>query len=139
MIKHFHSSLWSIDNNDITVTFTMTFSALLVPPHPLLFFPASHDILQSPESSFLTSSSHPPLHPPRALCPSNAPSLHPSFHLPSHPPPLSGQHYEAAEKVAPYMATQKVKNGPTDLNQSQPQVQDATSTVFHHRKQFEQI
>ncbi|XP_040886848.1 uncharacterized protein LOC121176828 [Toxotes jaculatrix] len=76
---------------------------------------ASHEILQSPESSLLTSSSHrSALHPPpRALCSLNTPSLHPP---PSH---LSSQHYEAAEKIAPFLVTQKVKNGPASLNQPQ--------------------
>ncbi|XP_044040661.1 uncharacterized protein LOC122870499 isoform X2 [Siniperca chuatsi] len=85
---------------------------------------ASHDILQSPESPFLTSSSHrSSIHPPRALCPSNAPSLHSSFHLPTRPTHLSSQHFEAAEKIAPYMVTPKVKNGPAIMNQSQLQQQ----------------
>ncbi|XP_039997447.1 uncharacterized protein LOC120797663 isoform X2 [Xiphias gladius] len=79
-----------------------------------------HDILQSPESSFLTSSSHcPSLHPsPGALCSLNTPSHHSSLHFPSPPSHLSGQHYESAEKIATYL-TQKVNNGPASVNQSQ--------------------
>ncbi|XP_070711330.1 uncharacterized protein [Pempheris klunzingeri] len=94
---------------------------------------ASHDILQAPESSFLTSSSHPPHHPPRALCPSSTPSLQTSFHLPSHSSHLSGQRYEAAAKIAPYMVTQRAKNGPASLNQLQLQPQASpiyTGTPF---------
>ncbi|XP_051285179.1 uncharacterized protein si:dkey-19b23.10 isoform X1 [Dicentrarchus labrax] len=88
---------------------------------------ASHNILQSPESPFLTS-----LHPPSTLCPSNTPSLHSSFHLPSHPSHLSGQQHEAAEKIAPYTVTQKVKNGPANLNQSQLQASPIyTGTLFY--------
>ncbi|KAG7243287.1 hypothetical protein INR49_011740 [Caranx melampygus] len=90
---------------------------------------ASHDILQSPESSFLTSPSHcSSLHPPpRALCTLNTQSLRPSLHLPSSPSHL------LAEKVAPYLVTHKVKNGPCTLNQSQPQQQASpvyTGTPF---------
>ncbi|XP_041821635.1 uncharacterized protein LOC121626945 isoform X2 [Chelmon rostratus] len=81
---------------------------------------ASHNILQSPESAFLTS-----LHPPTALCPSNTPSLHPSFPLPAQPSHLSGQHYEAAEKIDPYALSHKAKNGPANQNQS-PQQQQAS-------------
>ncbi|XP_070849907.1 uncharacterized protein [Chaetodon trifascialis] len=91
---------------------------------------ASHNIPQSAESSFLTS-----LHSPS---PSNAPSLHPSFPLPFHPSLLSGQHYEAAEKIAPYTVSHKAKNGPANQTQSLLQVRHSTSTIFHHRKQFEQ-
>ncbi|XP_071333852.1 transcriptional-regulating factor 1-like isoform X2 [Trachinotus anak] len=78
---------------------------------------ASHDILQSPEPSFLTSPSHcSSLHPPpRALCPLNAPSVHPSLHLPSPPSQLS------AEKISPYLTTHKAKTGPATLSQSQLQ------------------
>ncbi|XP_056224345.1 uncharacterized protein LOC130164010 isoform X1 [Seriola aureovittata] len=85
---------------------------------------APHDILQSPEPSFLSSPSHhSSLHPPpRALCPLNTPSLHLSPHLPSPPPHLS------AEKVAPYLVTHKVKNGPASLNQ--PQLQQIASLVY---------
>ncbi|KAI3376514.1 hypothetical protein L3Q82_016963 [Scortum barcoo] len=79
---------------------------------------ASQDVLQSPESSFLASSSH---HPVRALGPSSTSSLQHSFHLPSRPTYASGQQPEAAEKTAAYVVTQKVKNGPATLNQSQPQ------------------
>nr|XP_046237291.1 uncharacterized protein LOC124054883 [Scatophagus argus]XP_046237292.1 uncharacterized protein LOC124054883 [Scatophagus argus] len=68
---------------------------------------ASQNIIKSPESSFLTS-----FHPPSTLCPSNTPSLHPSFHLPSH-------RYEAAEKMTPYVATQRAKNGSANPNQTQ--------------------
>ncbi|XP_075943027.1 uncharacterized protein LOC142945972 isoform X1 [Anarhichas minor] len=87
---------------------------------------ASH--VQSPEAAFLSSTSHPSsLHPSRALCPSSTPSLHPSlhpsFHLPSRPTHFSSQHYEAAEKIAPYIVTQNVKNEQTNLNQSQLQQQ----------------
>ncbi|KAE8279009.1 Zinc finger protein 541 [Larimichthys crocea] len=78
----------------------------------------SQNVLQSPESSFLTS-----LHPASTLCPSNTPSLLPSFHLPSHPSHVSGQHYEATEKIAPYVVSQKVKNGPVNLNQPRLQLQ----------------
>ncbi|KAL7374421.1 hypothetical protein ABVT39_000308 [Epinephelus coioides] len=74
--------------------------------------------VQSPEPTFLTTASHPPsLHPSRTLLPSNTLSLH----LPSRPSHLSGHHHEAAEKKAPYTVTQKVKNGPINLNQSQLQ------------------
>ncbi|XP_031141003.1 uncharacterized protein si:dkey-19b23.10 isoform X1 [Sander lucioperca] len=93
---------------------------------------ASH--VQSPEVAFLTSASHSSsLHPSRALCPSNTPSLHPSFHLPTHPSHLSGQHYEAAEKLAPYIVTQKSKNEQANPNQSQLQQQASpiyTGTPF---------
>lgn len=81
-------------------------------------FTVSQNVLQSPESSFLTS-----LHPASTLCPSNTPSLLPSFHLPSHPSHVSGQHYEATEKIAPYVVSQKVKNGPVNLNQPRLQLQ----------------
>ncbi|GLD53648.1 transcriptional-regulating factor 1-like protein [Lates japonicus] len=92
---------------------------------------APHDILQSPESTFLASSSHrSSLHPPpRTLCPLNNSSLH----LPSTPAHLSGQHYEAAEKIAPSLVTQKAKNGPASVNQSQLQQQASpvyTGTPF---------
>ncbi|XP_045907938.1 uncharacterized protein LOC123972468 [Micropterus dolomieu] len=94
---------------------------------------ASHDVLQSPELPFLMSSSHrSSLHPPRALCSSNATSPHTSFHLPT-PTHLPSQNFEAAEKIAPFMVTQKVKNGPANLNQSQLQQQDSpiyTGTPF---------
>ncbi|XP_067435784.1 uncharacterized protein [Thunnus thynnus] len=90
---------------------------------------ASHDVVQSAESAFLTSSSHrPSLQPSRALCPTNTPFLHPSFPLPSRPCHLSGQHNEAAEKNAPYMVTQKVKNGPISV--SQPQLQQQSSPIY---------
>ncbi|XP_022066253.2 uncharacterized protein LOC110962559 [Acanthochromis polyacanthus] len=81
---------------------------------------ATRDILQCPESSFLTSPSHrSSLHPSRALqCPSSGSSLLTSFHLPPHASLLSGQHHEAAEKKSPYVTTQKVKNGPASLNQT---------------------
>ncbi|XP_053199049.1 uncharacterized protein si:dkey-19b23.10 [Scomber japonicus] len=89
---------------------------------------ASHDILQSPDTAFLTSSSHKSsLQPSRALCPSNTPFLHPSFQLPSRPCHLSGQHNEAAQNNTPYMATQKTKNGPVSLNQSQLQPQSSSA------------
>ncbi|XP_049425209.1 uncharacterized protein si:dkey-19b23.10 isoform X1 [Epinephelus fuscoguttatus] len=90
--------------------------------------------VQSPEPAFLTTASHPPsLHPSRTLLPSNTLSLHPSLHLPSRPSHLSGHHHEAAEKIAPYIVTQKVKNGPINLNQSQLQQQASpvyTGTPF---------
>ncbi|KAK2862806.1 hypothetical protein Q5P01_002339 [Channa striata] len=90
---------------------------------------ASHDILQSPESSFLTSSSHrSSLHPPRALCPSNTPSHHPSRS--SH---LSGQSYEEAGNIAPFLVMQKVKNGPAHVKPPQAQQQPSptyTGTPF---------
>ncbi|XP_074478959.1 uncharacterized protein LOC141760225 isoform X1 [Sebastes fasciatus] len=91
---------------------------------------ASH--VQTPEAAFLASTSHPSsLHTSRALCPSNTAPLHPSFHLPSRPAHLSGQHYEAAEKIAPYVVNQKVKNGPANLNQSQQQASPIyTGTPF---------
>ncbi|XP_059211194.1 uncharacterized protein LOC131989864 [Centropristis striata] len=83
---------------------------------------ASH--VQSPESVFLTSTSHPSsLHPSRALCPSNTTSLHPSVHLAARPSHLVGQHYEAAKKIAHNIVTLKVKNGPADPNQTQLQQQ----------------
>ncbi|KAL7374420.1 hypothetical protein ABVT39_000308 [Epinephelus coioides] len=86
--------------------------------------------VQSPEPTFLTTASHPPsLHPSRTLLPSNTLSLH----LPSRPSHLSGHHHEAAEKKAPYTVTQKVKNGPINLNQSQLQQQASpvyTGTPF---------
>ncbi|XP_034413481.1 uncharacterized protein si:dkey-19b23.10 isoform X2 [Cyclopterus lumpus] len=91
---------------------------------------ASH--VQSPEVAFLSSTSHPPsLHPSRTLCPSSTPSLHPSFHLPFRPSHFSSQHYEAPEKT--HVVTQNVKNGQTNLNQSQLQQQVApiyTGTPF---------
>ncbi|KAF3697655.1 Transcriptional-regulating factor 1 [Channa argus] len=90
---------------------------------------APHDILQSPDSSFLTSSSHrSSLHPPRALCPSNTPSNHPSLHLPSHPSQLSGQSCEEAGNIAPYLVMQKIKNGPA--NASHPQLQQQSSPTY---------
>ncbi|XP_035480071.2 uncharacterized protein LOC118300098 isoform X2 [Scophthalmus maximus] len=96
---------------------------------------ASHDILQPPEMSFLTSSPlcsspHPP---PRTLCPLNSAALHPSLHLPSHPSHRSGPHNEAAENPPLYSVNQKVKNGPATLNESQLQQQAApvyTGTPF---------
>ncbi|XP_054457612.1 uncharacterized protein LOC129093579 [Anoplopoma fimbria] len=93
---------------------------------------ASH--VQSPEATFLSSTSHPSsLHPSRAQCSSSTPSHHPSFHLPSRP---SQQHYAPAEKIVPYIVTQNVKNGLTDLNQSQLQQQASpnyTGTPFSSR------
>ncbi|XP_076581255.1 uncharacterized protein LOC143317159 [Chaetodon auriga] len=86
---------------------------------------ASHNILQSAESSFLTS-----LHSPS---PSNAPSLHPSFPLPFHRSILSSQHHEAAEKIAPYTVSHKAKNGPASQTQSLLQQQvspNYTGTPF---------
>nr|XP_020465806.1 uncharacterized protein LOC109965824 [Monopterus albus]XP_020465807.1 uncharacterized protein LOC109965824 [Monopterus albus]XP_020465808.1 uncharacterized protein LOC109965824 [Monopterus albus] len=95
---------------------------------------ALHDILQPPESSFIISSSHcSSFHPARALCPSNAPSLHPFLQLSTHPSQLSSQHFEEVEKIAPHVVTQKVKNGPANLNQSQLQQQSSpiyTGTPF---------
>ncbi|XP_026154138.1 transcriptional-regulating factor 1-like [Mastacembelus armatus] len=82
---------------------------------------APHNIIQSPESSLITSSSHRSSH--RAPCPSNAPSLHPSVHLPSRPSHFSSQHYEDVEKIASYLVTHKVKNGPANQKQAQPQKQ----------------
>ncbi|TDG99848.1 hypothetical protein EPR50_G00198160 [Perca flavescens] len=88
---------------------------------------ASH--VQSPEAAFLTSAPHSSsLHPSRALRPSNTPSLHPSFHLPSRPSHLSGQHYEAAEKLAPYIVTQKAKN--EQANPKQSQLQQQASPIY---------
>ncbi|KAM7366152.1 hypothetical protein PAMP_015617 [Pampus punctatissimus] len=82
---------------------------------------ALHDVLQSPESTLLTSSSHrSSLQPSRALCPSNTPSLHPSF-----PSQLLDQHNETDEKNNSYMMTQKVKNEPVNLSQSQLQQQSS--------------
>ncbi|XP_042368487.1 uncharacterized protein LOC121962317 [Plectropomus leopardus] len=87
-------------------------------------------LVPSPEAAFVTSASHPSsLHPSRALCPSSSSSLH----LPSRPSHLSSQHHEAAEKIAPYTVTQKVKNGPVTMNQSQLQLQASpvyTGTPF---------
>ncbi|KAA8578990.1 hypothetical protein FQN60_009212 [Etheostoma spectabile] len=78
--------------------------------------------VQSPEAAFLTSAPHlSSLHPSRALCPSNTPSFHPSFHLPSRPSHLCGQHFEAAEKLTPYLGTQKAKTEQANPNQSQLQ------------------
>ncbi|XP_029310828.1 uncharacterized protein LOC115023750 [Cottoperca gobio] len=72
---------------------------------------ASH--IQSSEAAFLSSPSPPP-------------SLHPSFHLPSRPSHLSGQHYEAAEKIGSYIV--KVKNEPASLNQ--PKLQQQVAPVY---------
>lgn len=83
---------------------------------------ASH--IQSPESPFLCSTSHPSsIHPSRALGPSSAPALYSAFHLPSLPPHLTDQRYEAAEKKAPYIVTQKVKREEANLKQAQLQQQ----------------
>ncbi|XP_008288110.1 uncharacterized protein LOC103363227 [Stegastes partitus] len=86
--------------------------------------PATRDILQCPESSFLASSSHhTSLHPSRALCPSSGPSLHTSFHLPPHASHLSEQRREVVEKKPPDVVAQKVKNGSASLIQSHLQQQ----------------
>ncbi|XP_071750357.2 uncharacterized protein LOC139907758 [Centroberyx gerrardi] len=88
---------------------------------------AQHNVLQTPESSFLTSSSHrPSLHPSTPLCPSSSPSLHPSFHLPPRPSHISSPHYEAGEKLAPYMVSQEVKNGPV----SQSHVKQGAPPIY---------
>lgn len=85
----------------------------------------THEILQCPESSLLTSSSHhASLHPSRALqCPSSGLPLQTSLHLPPHASHLSGQRREAAEKKPPYVVTQKIKNGPASLNPTHLQQQ----------------
>ncbi|XP_076022073.1 uncharacterized protein LOC143012689 isoform X2 [Genypterus blacodes] len=90
------------------------------------------NILQSPESSFIASSSHrSPLNTLRA--PKNT-SLHSSsLHLPVCPSQPSGQHYDVMDQSAPRVASQKVKNGPPSLIQSQPQHQASpiyTGTPF---------
>ncbi|XP_069573119.1 uncharacterized protein [Brachyistius frenatus] len=89
---------------------------------------ANHDILQTPEPSFHTSTS---LHPSRALCPPSSPSLHPSFHLPSLPSHFFVQHHEAAEKTVGHAVIQKVKNGPANQNQSH--LQQQTTPVYTGR------
>ncbi|XP_068444181.1 transcriptional-regulating factor 1-like [Clinocottus analis] len=82
--------------------------------------------IQSPEAAFLSSTSHPSsLNPSRALSSSSTPSIHPSFHLPSRPSHIPSQHYEA-NKITSHMVTQNVKNGQTNLNQSQMQQKAAT-------------
>nr|XP_019951039.1 PREDICTED: uncharacterized protein LOC109634787 isoform X1 [Paralichthys olivaceus] len=92
---------------------------------------AAHDTLQSPESPFLTSSfHHSSLHPsPRDLCPLNTPSLR----LPSPPSHLSGPNNKAAEDIAPYLVSQKVKNGPAALQQQVSPVYTGTQfpSVLH--------
>ncbi|XP_042079067.1 uncharacterized protein LOC102311270 isoform X1 [Haplochromis burtoni] len=86
---------------------------------------AARDILQSPESTLLTPSSHRlSLHQSRALCSSSGPSPNSPFHLPSHPHHPSGEHHETSEKTSPHVLTQKVRNGPASLNQSNLQQQD---------------
>lgn len=80
---------------------------------------ATRDILQSPESTLLTPSSHrSSLHQSRALCSSSGPSPNSPFHLPSHLHHPSGEHHETSEKTSPHVLTQKVRNGPASLNQS---------------------
>ncbi|KAM4536572.1 uncharacterized protein PAE49_021113 isoform 1-T2 [Odontesthes bonariensis] len=76
---------------------------------------APYEIPQSPESSSLHSS--------RAVCPSSSPSFNSSFHLPLRPSHISGKHHVAAEKIAPYKFTQKVKNEPASVIQSRLQQQ----------------
>lgn len=80
----------------------------------LYFFSASQNILRSTEPSFLTT-----LLPPSAHCPSNAPSLNASVHLPS----LPTQHFEAAEKMSPYMVIPRGQNGSSDLKRLQLEVE----------------
>ncbi|XP_041635676.1 uncharacterized protein si:dkey-19b23.10 isoform X2 [Cheilinus undulatus] len=94
--------------------------------------PASHNIVQSLESSFHTASAEKSsFHSIGALCPVNTASLPTSLHLASHTSQLSNQHTEAKEKRTLHVVTQKIKNGPASLSQSQHQAsQTYTGTPF---------
>ncbi|MED6261456.1 hypothetical protein ATANTOWER_005439 [Ataeniobius toweri] len=83
---------------------------------------ATCDILQSPEPSSLTPSTHSSsLHSTRPLCPSSSPSLNAPFPLPCHP--FSGKNHEITEKMSPYKVTPKVKNEPVSPDQQHLQEQ----------------
>ncbi|XP_017166071.1 uncharacterized protein LOC103480795 isoform X3 [Poecilia reticulata] len=76
---------------------------------------ATCDVLQSPEPSSLTSSTH------RSSLHATSPSSNAPFSLPFHP--FSGKHHETTENASPYKATQKIKTEPVSLDQQHPQEQ----------------